>query len=114
MKTNGARLEIPFPGLSMGLFSGQLQFTVFKETNLLRQVAIAQTDAPSVAYKYSGGLTGFSTETQRMRWRDIGGDWQKYEFGRSGHARLSITLDPGVARAASTSWPCRTFTPTAI
>ena len=83
VKTDGARLDITFPGLSMGLFAGELQFTVFKGTNLLRQAAIARTDAPSVAYKYSGGLTGFSTESQRMRWRDIGGDWQKYEFGGS-------------------------------
>ena len=83
VKTDGGRLEVTFPGLSMGLFAGQLQFTVFKGANLLRQVAIAKTDEPAVAYKYSGGLRGFSTATQRMRWRDIGGDWQKYEFGGS-------------------------------
>jgi hypothetical protein len=83
VKTDGGRLEIAFPGLSMGLFAGRLQFTVFKGTNLVRQEAIAKTDAPSVAYKYSGGLKGFSTASQRVRWRDTGGDWQKYEFGGS-------------------------------
>src|SRR4029077_18055000 len=31
--------------------------------------------------KYEAGLKGFSTETQRVRWRDTSGDWQKYEFG---------------------------------
>ena len=81
--TDGGRLVVTFPGLSMGIFSGQLQFTVFTGANLLRQVAIAKTEEPSVAYKYSAGLRGFSTSTQRMRWRDIGGDWQKYEFGGS-------------------------------
>ncbi len=86
VETDGARLVITFPGLSMGLFVGQLEYTVFKGTNLVRQVAVAKTDEPSVAYKFSGGLTGFSTDTQRVRWRDIGGDWQKYAFGGSANA----------------------------
>src|SRR5664280_1831218 len=30
VKTDGARLEVSFPGLSMGIFSGRLQFTVYK------------------------------------------------------------------------------------
>src|SRR5438876_1042792 len=61
VKTDGARLEISFPGLSMGSFSGKLQFTIYRGANLLRQEAIARTDEPSVAYKYEGGLGGFST-----------------------------------------------------
>jgi hypothetical protein len=28
VKSDGARLEITFPGLSMGVFAGDLQFTV--------------------------------------------------------------------------------------
>jgi hypothetical protein len=83
VKTDGARLEVNFPGVSMGVFSGQLQFTVYKGTNLVRQEVIAKTEEPSVAYKYGGGLKGFSTASQRVRWRDTGGDWQKYEFGGS-------------------------------
>jgi hypothetical protein len=44
--------------------------------------AIAKTDEPSVAYKYEGGLKGFSTAlTPRVTWRDRGGDPQQYEFG---------------------------------
>src|SRR5438876_1160652 len=52
VKTEGARLEVTFPGLEMGIFSGRLQFTVYRGSNLLRQEAIARTDQPSVAYKY--------------------------------------------------------------
>jgi hypothetical protein len=81
VKTTGARLEVTFDGLSMGTFSGRLQYTVFRGTNLIRQEAIAKTDDPSVAYKYAGGLSGFATQTQRIKWRDTGGDWQVYEFG---------------------------------
>ena len=84
VKTDGARIEVSFPGLSMGLFSGRLQFTVYKGTNLLRQEAIAKTDQPDVAYKYNGGLKGFRIgEAKRVVWRDVARGWQKYEFGGS-------------------------------
>ena len=33
-----------FPGLSMGIFSGDLQFTVYKGTNLVRMDAAAKTE----------------------------------------------------------------------
>jgi hypothetical protein len=80
--TDGARVEVNFPGLSMGIFSGSLRFTSYRGSNLLRMEAIAKTDEPSVAYKYEGGLKGFSTAlTPRVTWRDRGGDPQQYEFG---------------------------------
>jgi hypothetical protein len=80
--TDGARVEVNFPGLSMGIFAGSLRFTSYRGSNLLRMEAIAKTDEPSVAYKYEGGLKGFTTAlTPRVTWRDRGGDPQKYEFG---------------------------------
>ncbi len=108
VKTDGARIEVVFPGLSMGIFSGRLQFTVYKGTNLIRQEAIAKTDEPSVAYKYAAGLSGFSTTAQRVAWRDTGGDWQKYEFGGTPNSnpvplrarnRLAIVEGPGASIA---------------
>src|SRR2546427_8369904 len=42
VKTDGARLEVSFPGLSLGIFSGTLQFTVYRGANPLRQEAIAK------------------------------------------------------------------------
>jgi len=72
VKTDGARLEITFPGLELGVFSGTLQFTVYRGTNLLRQEAIAKTDEPSVAYIYEGGLKGLSTDSlPRIDWHDV-------------------------------------------
>jgi hypothetical protein len=80
--TDGSRLEVTFDGLSMGIFSGDLRFTVYEGTNLVRLEAIAATDEPSVAYKYRGGLKGFSTEhTARVAWRDISGSPLDYRFG---------------------------------
>jgi hypothetical protein len=82
VKNDGARLEIVFPGFEAGIFSGQLQYTVYRGTNILRQEAIAKTDQPSVAYKYVGGLKGFPiTENTRVVWRDTARGWQQYAFG---------------------------------
>ena len=80
--TDGARVEVNFPGLSMGIFAGSLRFTSYRGSNLFRVEAIAKTDEPAVAYKYEGGLRGFSTALlPRVAWRDRGGDPQQYEFG---------------------------------
>ena len=82
VKTDGSRVEVEFDGLSLGIFAGNLRFTSYRGSNLLRLEAIAKTDEPSVAYKYEGGLKGFSTAlTPRVTWRDRGGDPQQYEFG---------------------------------
>jgi hypothetical protein len=94
VKTNGARMEVTFPGLEMGIFSGQLRFTVYQGTNLLRQEAIAKTEEPSVAYKYNAGLKGFRTSS-RVRWRDVARAWQLYEFGGANN------VDPVALRARS-------------
>ena len=82
VKTDGARLEVLFPGLEVGVFSGALQYTVYRGTNLLRQEVIGKTNEPSVAYKYVGGLKGFATgDNTRVVWRDTARGWQQYEFG---------------------------------
>jgi hypothetical protein len=82
VKTDGARLEVNFPGLSMGIFSGSLQFTMYRGTNLIRMDALASTQEPFVAYKYDAGLKGFSTDLMpRVIWRDQGDERQQYLFG---------------------------------
>ncbi|HUA59136.1 MAG TPA: hypothetical protein VML19_10305 [Verrucomicrobiae bacterium] len=82
VKTDGARLEAMFPGMKAGVFSGDLQYTVYRGSNLLRQELIAKTDEPSVAYKYVGGLKGFEmTKCSVVEWRDVARAWQSYSFG---------------------------------
>jgi hypothetical protein len=82
VKTDGARLEVTFDGLQMGIFSGELRFTIYRGTSLLRQEAIAKTEEPSVAYKYNAGLAGFTVgENTRLVWRDNARAWQEYGFG---------------------------------
>ncbi|MBW8867596.1 MAG: hypothetical protein JF610_09750 [Acidobacteria bacterium] len=82
VKTDGNSLETTFPGLTMGSFAGDLRFTVYRGTNLMRMDAVASTNDQWVAYKYDGGLAGFSTAlTPRVAWRDTGGHDQQYAFG---------------------------------
>ncbi len=82
VKTNGARLEVTFPGVELGVFAGRLQYTVYRGTNLIRQEIIARTDEPSVAYKYDAGLKGLTIQpASRMVWRDTTNLWQDYGFG---------------------------------
>src|SRR5256885_411838 len=103
VKTDGARLEVEFPGLSMGIFAGSLQFTVYRGTNLLRMDAIAKTEEPFVAYKYDAGLKGFSTDVMpRVIWRDTADGPQQYQFGGVHNqtlaplkARNRVLGDPG-------------------
>jgi len=81
VKTDGERLEITFPGVDMGIFSGRLQYTVYKGTDLLRQEVIAKTDKDDIAYKYDAGLKGLAiTPASKLVWRDTANAWQAYQF----------------------------------
>src|ERR1022692_1040086 len=92
--TDGTRLEANFPGVSLGIFSGGLRYTVYRGTNLIRQEVIAKTDAPSVAYKFVAGLKGFTIGNDtRLMWRDIARGWQHNLFG--GH----VNSDPVALKA---------------
>lgn len=106
VKTDGARLEVDFPGLSMGIFSGSLRFTAYRGSNMFRMDAIAKTDEPSVAYKYEAGLRGFSTSLlPRVTWRDTGGDPQQYEFGGvKNDTRVTVKAKNRVLVAEGKGW----------
>ncbi len=80
--SDGARLAVTFPGLDLGIFSGELQYTVYRGSNLLRQEAIAKTEEPGIAYIYRAGLKGFDPAKEpEVDWRDTARAWQKYRFG---------------------------------
>jgi hypothetical protein len=82
LRTDGASLDVSFPGLTIGIFAGELRFTVYRGTNLVRMDAVAKTSEPWVAYKYDAGLAGLTTaRTPRVVWRDTGGHPQHYAFG---------------------------------
>jgi hypothetical protein len=88
VKTNGGRLEVVFPGLQLGVFSGALQFTVYQGTSLIRMEAVASTNERSVAYKYDAGLRGLAIdERTRVVWRDLSNLTQDYQFGGRANER---------------------------
>ncbi|MBI1872826.1 MAG: hypothetical protein HYS05_02920 [Acidobacteria bacterium] len=110
VKTNGARLEVTFPGAELGVFSGRLEYTVYKGTNLIQQAVVAKTDEPSVAYKYDAGLRGLAIQpASRIVWRDTSNLWQDYGFGGATNEapvplktsnRLVVAEGPGGSIAA--------------
>jgi hypothetical protein len=80
--SDGDQVSVIFDGLTLGLFAGDLEFTAFKGSNLLRQEAVAKTDAKDVAYIYKAGLKGFAINSgTKLEWRDTSQVWQQYEFG---------------------------------
>ena len=82
VKSDGSSLAVTFPGMKLGIFEGNLRFTVYRGTNLIQMDAVARTNEPWVAYKYDAGLKGFSTATMpRVIWRDTGGWLQQHQFG---------------------------------
>ncbi len=110
VKTTGTRLEVQFPGVDLGVFSGRLEYTVYKGTSLIKQSVVAKTEEKSVAYKYDAGLKGLALRPgTQMVWRDISNRPQAYSFGgpnneslvplRSAN-RLAVAEVPGGSIAA--------------
>jgi hypothetical protein len=82
VSSEGARVSISFNGLTLGVFSGTLQFTAYKGSNLLRQEAIAKTDEDNVAYIYKAGMKGFALgDDTRLVWRDTARQPQETRLG---------------------------------
>ena len=52
----GDRLEIEFPGMTMGSFSGKLVYTIYPGSRMLRQEAVLSTTQPNTAYFYDAGI----------------------------------------------------------
>jgi hypothetical protein len=82
VKTDGDRVTVTFNGLTLGLFAGDLEFTAYKGSNLLRQEAVASTQAKDVAFIYKAGLKGFGIkDNTKLVWRDTSQVWQEEDFG---------------------------------
>jgi hypothetical protein len=94
--TDGRRMRVTFPGLTLGSFSGDLVLSAHEGTSLIRVEAVASTSLPSVAYKYDVGLTGLATgEGAGVHWRDTGAQLQSYSL------RGPVNADPVTLRAAN-------------
>ena len=82
VKTDGARIEVSFPGASLGVFEGSLQFTFYRGTNLIKQELVAQTKSTAVAYKYDAGLGGLNGgKDASLAWIDVDRNAQTHPLG---------------------------------
>jgi hypothetical protein len=113
VKTNGQRLEISFPGVQLGVFTGRLQYTVYKGTNLIRQEVIASTEEPSVAYKYDAGIRGVAIPPAgRVRWRDVTNQWREYSLdGAPNEQPVTVTSSNRIVAAQSAGGAIAAFPP---
>lgn len=94
VRTNGVRLEIVFPGVTAGIFTGYLQYDIYKGCNLIRQMFVAKTEHPSAAFKYDAGLTGLRSDRKSgVIWRDPDGRWQGFSI--DGPANLNAVTVTG-------------------
>jgi hypothetical protein len=82
LQSDGDQLSVQFDGLSLGLFAGDVKFTAYKGSNLLRQEAVVKTESPDVAFIYRAGLRGLALDDNtKLMWRDTSQVWQQYRFG---------------------------------
>ena len=111
--TNKARLEIEFPGLNMGIFSGRLQFAVFKGSNLIRMEAIAKTEEQSVAYKYDAGFKGMAIKNgTRVVWRDLANLWDEYDLdGMKNDGEVALRTSNRIVIAETSAGSIAAFPP---
>ncbi len=94
--TDGRRMSVTFPGMTLGSFAGDLVVSVYEGTNLIRVEAVASTRLPSVAYKYDVGLVGLDARAGGgVFWSDIGSQMQSYSL------RGPVNADPVALRAAN-------------
>ena len=76
--SEGRRLSVVLPGLWLGLFHGDLRFTLFADSNLVKQEAVVSTQEPEVAYYYDAWLTRCSlNQLNRLEW--LGADGQFHQ-----------------------------------
>lgn len=52
----GDRVEIEFSGMTLGLFSGSLVYTIYPGSRMIRQEAVLSTSQPDTAYYYDAGV----------------------------------------------------------
>jgi len=96
VRSDGRRLSVTFPGVSLGSFSGDLVISAHEGTSLIRVEVVASTQLPSVAYKYDAGLTGLELGPgSSVHWRDVASRSQSYGL------RGPVNESPVALRAAN-------------
>jgi len=73
-----ARATITLAGVTAGAFTGALEITAYRGTNLLRLALVASTQRTSLAYKYDAGIEGIAIAPGvKIDWIDTAGALQE-------------------------------------
>jgi hypothetical protein len=75
--SEGRRATVAMGDLTIGPFSGELQFTFYASSRLVHVEAVVSTPEDQHAILYDAGLTGESPGWQRIAWMDTEGRWQR-------------------------------------
>ena len=81
IERDGNRLRIVVHGLSIGIFSGDLVFTLYADSSIIKQEAIVVTTEPQVAYFYNAWLTRCSTrQLNNLLWLDANDRFRQHRL----------------------------------
>jgi hypothetical protein len=79
VESDGNRLRIVIPSLWLGFFHGDLVFTLFAGSNLVRQEAVVSTQEPDIAYYYDAWLTRCNTkQLDRLLWLNADDQFEQH------------------------------------
>lgn len=103
--SNGNQLRVSIGGLWMGIFHGDLVFTMFSGSNLVKQEAVVATQEPNIAYYYDAWLDRCSTnQLNRLFWLSDEDEFEEHillsDIDLEGphlkvHRRMLVAQGPG-------------------
>lgn len=81
VEDDGSRLAVKFNGFRMGVFYGDIVFTLYAGSNLVKQEAVVATEEPNVAFYYDASLTRCSTnQLNRLLWLSADDRFETYRL----------------------------------
>jgi hypothetical protein len=80
VSSEGQRATVAIGDLTIGSFSGELEFAFYATSRLVHVEAIVSTHEDRRAILYDAGLAGESPGWQRIAWADTEGRWQRAEI----------------------------------
>ncbi len=93
IRTAGDRLEVAYDGLKLGVFEGELVYTIFPGGRLVQQTAVVSTERPDTAFYYDAGID-FSGEHAATAGRNMAAEFAWYDTAGKLVRRIENGLQP--------------------
>ena len=93
VERSGNRARVVLGGFRMGVFSGDLVYTFFPGSRLIRQEAALSTNVPDTAYFYDAGLA-FDAREQRLPGRNMHTRFAWYDTQGALRSEIANGLQP--------------------